>query len=224
MRSICKKGSVTLVAVLALCALAAASASASELYVGGKALTGTAALSQTPKVEGSITISDPSSKFKIVCKGINIENGGTKISELVAPAAVAVWNLAYENCKFTESKCEMREGDAPGEGPILDKQIEGTITKGTGSEDIMTIKYSPTGTMFGYFSSGGCALEGTDVLQFAAKKPSLALAMPTGQTESVEQTLTFPGEKEKIEFDGTPTYVSGAVKLKLTSGAKWSFH
>jgi hypothetical protein len=219
MRSICKKSSATLVAVLALCAFAAASASAAELYVGGKALSGTAAFAETPKVEGSITISYPT--FKIACTAMNLEKG----SELVSPGnAKFTTNLKYENCKFTEAPngCSF---SSPAD--IWGDNLEGTITKGTGAEDVMTIKY-PGGYAFGSFEVSGtnCAMAGNNVLGFNKSKPSLALAMPTGQTESVEQALVFPGEKEKIEYlpFTSPVYVKGTFKLKLASGAKWSFH
>jgi hypothetical protein len=222
MRSICKKGSATLVAVLALCAFAAASASAAELYVGGKALSGTAAFAETPKVEGSITISYPT--FKIACTAIKLEEG-SEPSGLVSPGGAKFTRyFNYENCKFTEapSGCSFSSpADIWGAG------LEGTIAKGTGTEDIMTIKY-PGGYDFGSFEVSGtnCVMLGNNVLWFNKSKPSLALAMPTGQTESVEQALVFPGEKEKIEYAGakSPVYVKGTFKLKLASGAKWSFH
>ena len=51
MRSICKKGPAILAAALALCALTAASASAAQWYVGGKAMTGSEKLAETVKVE-----------------------------------------------------------------------------------------------------------------------------------------------------------------------------
>jgi hypothetical protein len=225
MRSICKKGSATLVAVLALCALAAASASAAELYVGGKALSGTSALSQTPKVEGNITIAIPSAHTKIACSAIELERS-SNTSELSSPGSAALWKIAYEKCKFTEGPygCEFEAQEK-----IRDSKLEATFAKGTGSEDTMTIKFG-TGsgeTKFGSFFIGGVncgGLEGSNTLTFNYRKPSLVLAMPTGQTESGEQALVFPGEKEKIEFFGEPAYVSGTFELKLTSGAKWSFH
>ena len=54
MRSICKKGPAILAAALALCALTAASASAAQWYVGGKAMTGSEKLAETVKVEEPI--------------------------------------------------------------------------------------------------------------------------------------------------------------------------
>jgi hypothetical protein len=70
-------------------------------------------------------------KDKIACTGVDIENGGSKVSDLVAPGAASFWNLTYENCKFTESKCEFTEGNEKGEYPIWEKKLEGTLTKGT---------------------------------------------------------------------------------------------
>src|ERR1700679_104776 len=51
MRSIGKKGPAILAAALALCALTAASASAAQWYVAGKAMTGSEKLAETVKVE-----------------------------------------------------------------------------------------------------------------------------------------------------------------------------
>jgi hypothetical protein len=223
MRSICKKGSVTLVAVLALCALAAASASAAELYVGGKALSGTSAFAQTPKVEGSITISDPTDNFKIKCTGVDFENA--KTSELSAPGSAGFGSVVYQGCEFVERPSCTIEGKE-----ILEPKLEATFAKGTGTEDTMTIRFGTKSgeTKFGSFyvdgesKCGGLAYN--NVLQFNESKPSLVLTMPTGQSETAEQAVVFPGEKESIEYYGSKAYVSGSFKLKLTSGAKWSFH
>jgi hypothetical protein len=220
MKATYRRGAVALAAVLALFAIGAASASASQLYVGGKALSGTAAFTPVSKGEG-FTIWSTADKFKITCKGMAFEAGYTEL-KLSSPSSVKGEEFEYEDCTFTEhTNCEIENKK---EGPIFIQKLLGTIAKGTGTEDTMTIEY-PGGSNFGYFFGTGCALfEGTAVFAYNGSKPSLVLKMPTGQTESVEQSIVFPGEKEKIEYLRQPVYVSGSIKLKLASGQAWSFH
>src|SRR5580700_11252501 len=114
MRSICKKGSVTLVAVLALCAIAAGSASASQWYVGGKAMTGSEKLSETVKVEENVVFTIEESKPKhdatVTCTGLKAGK-----SEIGGSSVIILKELVFQSCKlrvpWEEAFCEL-EGSA----------------------------------------------------------------------------------------------------------------
>jgi hypothetical protein len=105
MRSICKKGSVTLVAVLALCVVASASASASQWYVGGKALAGSEKLAETVNVTEPVVFKIEESK--ITCTGVAL----SKKAEIGASGAIKLGETELSGCKLTvpreEANCTL---------------------------------------------------------------------------------------------------------------------
>ena len=130
MRSICKKGSVTLVAVLALCALTAGSASAAQWYVGGKALTGTEKLAETIKVEQNIVLTfelgdGPKGEDNptLTCTGMTAPK-----SELGASGTIKLGTPLLTGCKLVEPyfpACKL------GSGPEIGLQtLEAKMTAG----------------------------------------------------------------------------------------------
>ncbi len=213
MRSICKKGSATLMAVIALCAISAASASASQWYVGGKAMTAATKLAETAKVEETITFSVPGLATKITCSSLTL-----KTPELLTTGVLKTkFETEFGGCKLVEGfkKCTIEEGRGETRGAL-----EGTPLLGTAPEDQLETKAS--GGEFVVFPTEGCEYA---EIGFARDVP---FSMPTGQTESVEQTFVGEGTKAKalnhLELFGNNVYVTGKFKLKLASGAKWSFH
>jgi hypothetical protein len=71
------------------------------------------------------------------------------------------------------------------------------------------------------FEATGCIDEGA--YRITGKLP---IKMPAGQTESAEQEIVFQKAAGLYNFGNTsePIYITGKVKLKLTSGQKWSYH
>ena len=213
MRSIWVKTLVLCATAAAVAAVASASASASQWYVGGKALTGSAKLATTAKVEEDITFSAPSLDVKIACTSVNLVS-----PEIIAPGSLKAKEETYlGGCKATEGPkgCTIiQERGEPFAG------LAGTAVLGTAPEDTLELK-SPRANAFIVFELSNCgALVGQLVL--TGKVP---FSMPTGQTESVEQTLVGPGTKStSLEMEGNYFYVTGKFKLKLASGSKWSFH
>jgi hypothetical protein len=217
MRSICKKGSATLVAVLALCAIAAASASASQFYVGGKALTGTAKLAKTVKVEEPIVLSSERGEFKLVitCKAASFRE-----AELQAPGTVKLGELGLESCTETGlTNCSMKES-------IYTEPLEAAFATGTAPEDTGLFKQGSKRYWTILKFSGTCILSG----EVAGIFGTLPVKITKGQTESTEQEFVGEGTAGKgLSMTGLgepelPVYVKGKFKLKLESGSAWSYH
>ena len=110
MRSICKKGPAILAAALALCALTAASASAAQWYVGGKAMTGSEKLAETVKVEEAIKFTfeagEKSQNPTLTCTGMTAAK-----SEIAASSAIKLSGAALTGCVLHEPAdkfCELQ--------------------------------------------------------------------------------------------------------------------
>jgi hypothetical protein len=220
MKSICKKGTVTLVAVLALCAVASASASAAQWYVGGKALVGSATLSQTTKVEEKIKIT--SEGIEITCSTLTAGETRTPF-EIVAPATLKVGDLLLKGCTVTVGNQKCGLGGGSGE-EIGTRPLIATLSLGTGLEDhgeLVRNAKEGESIVWTEFEVGGCGIEG---FQFRIKG-KVPVKLPHGQTSSTEQELVFEKAAGLYNFsEGNPVYLTGKVKLKLTSGSTWGLH
>ncbi len=227
MRSICKKGSVTLVAVLALCALAAASASASQWYVGGKKLTKYhnttfGNLAETVKVEENIVLSVPSVKLTITCKEAKVTGEPT----IRGIDYMYMGFLSFRSCKTTEpaTGCELKTGIGVASG------VEGAAAaEGTAPEDKLLLAPTLNEDLneFWLNEEENCSLREGSFQQFM--KGQITFSMPKGREEAVEQTIVGQGAKEspsELTFlpKEHPAYLTGKFKIKLASGKAWSFH
>ena len=217
MRSICGKVSVTFVAVLALCALASASASAAQWYVNGKALSGSAAISPTVKVQENVQISLYSEKTldeTFTCTTVKAESP----SEITAPTTLKVDDFLFGGCKTTypvlEEECKP-EGGEIGTYPV--SALLGTGTSPEDKGELAPVK----GKYWTGFNQRGCLLEGAWSFEIYGKLP---VKLPQGQTSSTEQELVFEKAPGLYNYNNTsePIYITGKVKLKLTSGSTWS--
>jgi hypothetical protein len=219
MRSICKKGSATLVAVLALCALASASASASQFYVGGKALTGTAALSTSVKVEEPIVISATwgSNHLVVTCRQASLHKGS---NEIEAPGTLKTEWGDFASCTMTGlEECSMGS-------EIGFEALKGELSTATSPEDAISFKPTNKNDLLTKLPfKGECfAVGDTDIVG------SLAMKVVKGQEEKTEQEFVGEGTAGKgLEVVGwgqphPPAYVTGKLKLKLESGSAWSYH
>ena len=220
MRSICKKGSVTLVAVLALCALAAASASASQFYVGGKALTGTAKLATTVKVEEPIVISatrEPT-HLVITCTKASLDKGTHTVIE--APGTLKVEGVVFESCKMTGlTGCTM-------ENELEFRAFSGLLSTAASPEDSVLFKPLSKNLFALLPFQGTCFAAG----EFTGVVGQFAMKLTKGQEEKTEQEFTGEGTAstglEITEWGNPhpPVYITGKLKLKLESGGAWSYH
>ena len=220
MRSICKKGSATLVAVLALCALAAASASASQWYVGGKALTGSEKLAETVKVEQPIKFTfhlfqEESENPTLTCTGMTSAK-----SEIGASGAIKLKEPALTGCVLVEpnhKNCELNDQTRIGLLPL-----EAKMALGKAPED--TAELAGTGTVKAwteFWPNEECEeLNGPDTI-----RGSVTIQAPKGQTEATEQEFVGEGSLSNgLKWYAQSVYFSGKFKLKLASGKAWSFH
>jgi hypothetical protein len=226
MRSICKKGPAILVTALALCALTAASASAAQWYVGGKALTSyipeSAKLAKSIKVEEPIVISVPAAKLAIKCTGLQF--GETAPAEIKQTKTLDVEFLYYTGCATTEpaSGCALRE-----EGYFKGDYLEGeAATAAKSPEDELVLTRIPIGFLAEvYFAEGDKCAVLNSLQQFL--QSHVTFTMPKGREEAAEQTFVAQGTKESpdgLTFLKDPAYLTGKFKLKLESGKAWSFH
>ena len=131
-----QEGFRQLVAVLALCVVTSASASASQWYVVGKALVRSEKLSETVKVEENIVLSVPSVKLAITCKEAKLT--GEPIIRGIDYMYIGF--LSFRSCKTTEpaTGCELKTGIGTA------SSVEGAAAaEGTAPEDKLLV--APTG-------------------------------------------------------------------------------
>jgi hypothetical protein len=202
---------------MAVSALTASAASASQWYVGGKALSGSTGLAEATKVEESISFTMVAYNAKITCTSASLEGESkSKLADIIAPGSIAIQSLVLKGCAMSSpAHCSV-----PTE--IETDPLTGQLALGTSPGD--TVALGMKGNTFVTFDIEGatCALVGEKPM--AGKFTLLA---PTGQEELAEQTLTAQGSNEKpagTTMAGFPVYLSGKLKVKLASASKWSFH
>jgi hypothetical protein len=209
--------------VVALFAIASASASAAQWYVNGKALTGSAAISQTTKVEEKIELAFYSGKTlekTIVCTGLT--GVASKPFEITAPTTLKVGDFLFEGCKGTVTEsgegCKVGEGS----GELGTAAVSALFSLGTSPEDHGEFAREGISKVWSEFHLSGCIIED---LEFQIDG-TLPVKLPHGQTASTEQELVFEKAPGLYNFGqkSEPIYITGKVKLKLTSSSTWSLH
>jgi hypothetical protein len=207
--------------VMALFAIASASASAAQWYVNGKALTGSTPLSSTTKVEEKIEISfyDEKKLEKTVgCTSLMLHG---KSTEITAPTTFKVGDFLFEGCKMIYPKsleeCKIEGSEELGTAPV-----SALFSLGTSPEDHGELSPSTTNKVWNEFVFSGCIIER---LEFKIEG-TLPVKLPHGQTASTEQELVFEKAPGLYNFGekAEPVYITGKVKLKLTSGSTWGLH
>jgi hypothetical protein len=210
-------------AAVAFCA-AATSAMAEEKpmswFVNGTKLTKgtTVALASTAKVDAATIISAPSLSLKISCSGYSLSG-----AELIGGEEKGKLESAkYENCsEVTPSNCKLSSTtiattpltlilslfSAPEQaGPHLLKLA--TAQKGS---TIAELEFT-----------GSCTLVGEQHLSGMFKEALEGWG--SEESTHVAEGL-YTTENNSLELDGAKVYISaGRTLLKLSSGAKWSFH
>ena len=219
MRSICKKGPAILAAILALCALTAASASAAQWYVGGKALTGSEKLAETVKVEEPVKftfeVGEGAQNPTLTCTGMTAAK-----SEVGPSGTIKLGTPRLSGCALVETHnayCEL-------EGSTLGfVALEAKLAVGKSPEDAAELAGTGgTQKLWTEFTTN----EECDLFSFLNPvKGTVTLQAPKGQTEAAEQEFTAEGKLSKgLTWFQQTAYLTGKVKLKLASGKAWSFH
>ena len=200
---------------MAVTALTASAASASQWYVGGKALSGSTGLAEATKVEESISFTLVAYNAKITCTSARLEGEKGKLADIIAPGSIGIGSLVLKGCTMSSpANCSVPT-------QIETDPLTGQLALGTSPADTVTL--AATSNVFVTFEISGatCALVG--------EKPmtgKFTLLAPTGQEEQAEQTLAAQGSNEKpagTMMAGSPVYLSGKLKVKLSSASKWSF-
>jgi hypothetical protein len=215
-------------AVLALAAMGAASASAAQWYVGGKALTGSEKLATTIKAEENTVLSfyynasEKTPYLQVTCTSLN----GTKLEAITAPATLK-GAFGLGGCKVTkptEKSCELENGESLWTDPLEAKLALGAISPEDAAE--FSAVNARKQWMEVNLREDGCAsLIGIAPGNEWEIRGKLTVKVPTGQQESTEQELVFEHAEGLYSFNtGQPVSITGKLKLKLASGKAWSFH
>ncbi|HUN77734.1 MAG TPA: hypothetical protein VMU32_02320 [Solirubrobacteraceae bacterium] len=203
------------IAVLAVGAVASASASAAGWMMEGAELTGTASLNNVaPKL---LPAELTASGVTIKCKG-NLEGVEPRIFGSNKGSAAS---LIFKECESTTKACELTAAEKTGIGtvPVLaEATLEGTSN--------VSIAFKPkTGSIFATIkyeagSEGTCALLGLKGVtgKVTAKSPG-------GKMESLEHTLEVgvTAESGELKVGSAGASLSGAAMLKLEESVNWSF-
>lgn len=197
---------VALVAVVALGAVSAASASAVAWHVGGSELVGSANLAEATGVTQNFIIEYPSLGLQIECTGLE-----AKEARITAPNAGKVGSLVFKGCSFIgATKCSL-EGTE-----IQTKPLNLTASAGAGSEVKLNLAPEKGSTFMTYTLKGrNCSLAGINTVAGHA-----LVGLAAGAEEHAEQELVANTGASELE----PITLKGKAKLKLESGANWSFH
>lgn len=232
MMSIYRKISVAFVMVLALCALAAASASAAQFYVNGKVLTGSEKLSTTIATNESAVISfyynskEATPYLQVTCPSFS----GMYLESITSTGAITTHTggLGFVGCKVTlpkEAGCEFEGGSET----LWTAPLEGKMALGSKSpEDSAEISALNPRKLWTEVNlrEGGCpGLTGIAAGNEWEVRGKLTAKVPTGQKESVEQQVVFEATEGLYSFNtAQPVHLTAKFKLKLASGEPWSFH
>lgn len=206
------------VAVLALTAVAAGSASAHEWFVNGAALVGSQKLSTLATNDTPAVLNVPGLPLKITCTG-DLEGVGPKIE---ATSTGSATSLTFTGCAVTTpTSCKLSSPE------IKTEEVTAAVTLASGTADHILFK-ATTAKHFTEFvlesTSENCSISGKK-----AVTGTVVLNSAKGQIESSIQALEGLGSLEQgsdsLQTANDPAYIEGGkALLQLESGAKWSFH
>ena len=192
---------LALLAATALCAVAAAPASASEFIIEGSPV------STATNIEGTSTVS----LLKATVAGVKteIECPEDTFTGKVEAGGQGSATLVLRKCKETKPlKCTVAETL---ETKLNDKLI------GAGPE----VEFEPTTPEGNFFeipiTGTECAIKGTFKVT-----GTQACELPKAEEELVEHEIVCTEAKSKLKLAGGAATFSTAEKAKLTSGKKWS--
>ena len=210
MRSVTRSVLAVAVVAMAFSATAATSALASQWYVGGSALTGSASLA-------SATVTTQNYKFGYGTNLVECDRGITLHSASISsPGSGQVEHLTFAGCKMiSPAACKLASET------IESKPLTLTAALGAKSpEDTVLVKPTTGKTIAELIVNGeGCPFGEPSILT-----GKMTLVLPKGREELIEQELTARTGEHELEWENVEATLQGKSKLKLTSGAVWSFH
>jgi hypothetical protein len=200
----------TLIATCALGAVVSGSASASEWFVNGTKLTGSAALGTKAAVATAVVLSIPGAGTEVSCTGLE----GKKL-EIIAARTGKASSLIFSGCSVPKpTTCKLATAS------IATEPLSAEVTMNAEAEDRLTVSPQTAkllATMS--FTGSSCALAGEQ-----AVKGKVTTGMPTGLEEQTEQSAEGLGtlENNSLEAAGDKAYITtGNAGLKLASSASF---
>lgn len=201
-----RKAVVALVAVGAIGVVGAGSASAASWHVGGSELVGSAGLAESTAVTEGFVMTFTSLGVEIECDGLQ-----AKEASITAANAGKAGALVFKQCKAIAGVCSL-EGTEIKTKPL-------NIAASTLGAGEVHLKLQPEKAAFLSLTltGTGCSISGIHTIQGKAN-----VFLAAGQEERAEQELVVnTGSVGELEPEFT---LKGKAKLKLQSGASWSFH
>jgi len=209
---------IALLAVLALSAAVAGSASA-NWFVGGTELKTSAALATTTVVDEPSTLLVPTLSLSIVCSGKTLD--GTS-PEIIAGNIGKAASLKFLECNTTKpaTGCALETANEP----IPTLPVSARASLGSGEADRVLFVPQTKGTFaeIKFSEADTCALGPALIL-----KGAVTFGAPTGQLELLNQAIVGLGSIENNSLEigsGNKAFIDGGkVLLRLASDSKWSF-
>jgi hypothetical protein len=192
------------VVVLAFGAVGSASASASQWYVGGSALAGSAELASTAKVVENVSLNW--NGLEVQC-GSGVTLTGASIA---APSGGKVEHLVFKGCVSNDG-CSLTSTT------IETKPLKVEAALGSKSPEDTVVLKPATGRVFAEFTLQGATCSRAGVEELTGP---VTVAVAKGREELVEQEVVAHTRVE--ELDGW--VLKGKFDVKLASGKGWSFH
>jgi hypothetical protein len=210
---------ISSVALACLILVSTAGSAYAGWLVSGAELKSSAALATANGVEAPVILSIPAVGVTVLCTGNTF---GTLGAEIVGTNTLKARDLAFESCEtvIPETGCALEETSEN----ITTDPVLAVTTLGSKSPDAritFSAQTKKTLASIDFASANTCAFNSEEPL-----KGSVALDLPSGQTEEAAQALQGLGsvENNSLEVGTSKAYIEGCpVYIKLSSGSKWSY-
>jgi hypothetical protein len=201
---------VALLAVMALGAVASASASASAWYAGGSELQSSEALATSAPITEKVSLT--SAGVTVECYGEQVE---LNTASITPKTGGQIARLVFSGCEVVGSECSLAPRSRIESKPLTLEAALGSKSP----EDTLVLKPT-TGTIVAEYTLEGskCALAG--VVQLKGK---MQFTLPKGREELASQEVLVRSGGY-LTWGAAGVTLGGKVKFKLASGKAWSFH
>jgi hypothetical protein len=201
---------VAFVAVMAVGAVASASASASAWFVGGTELAASTSLASKATVLEKVKLT--SAGVTIVCSAESVE---LNTASIAPKTGGQIAHLVLKECQSEAAGCPLESSQITSKPLVLEAALGSKSP-----EDTLVLKPA-TGTIVAEYAFIGesCGLAG--VVQLKGK---MKFVMPKGREELAEQELLVRAGEGELKSGSAEVVLGGKIKAKLTSAKAWSFH
>ncbi len=202
---------MALVAVVALGAVGAGSASAASWHVGGSELAGSASLASLTSTLRNVKLESFDSP-SIECSSA-VELKGASVA---ASAGGRIEHLVLNGCHVTSPSCSLGSETIESNALTLEAALGGKSP-----EDVVVLKPATKGGVIAEYEIVGCSREGERALT-----GSIKLVLEKGGEELAAQPFAFDvtSASRELRLGESGVSLTGAMTVKLGSGKSWSFH